>query len=116
MAKRTNRVAWGLVVVLAMVLLGGGVTMLYRGVSFPGGYVQVSPGRPGTTVGQDGGSWIVTRHYSLRYAVLVVSRTYSQQELPPDVAKLMSLNPPSRPPRTATPAGPAASTRSGTGR
>src|SRR5690348_11639142 len=109
-AKRANRVAWGVVAVLAMVLLGGVGTMLYRGVSFPGGYVGVvASGGIGAIVRRDVDSWIVTRYYSRSSAVLIVSRTYSQQDLPPDIAKVIGSRPPSRPPRTATPVAPPAS-------
>lgn len=121
MAKRTNRVAWGVAAVLALLLMIGVGTLLYYGMSFPGVSVRLAP--PGSlpirftlAFYRERGLWEVSRPYDLRFCLVIVSRRYFQPELPPEVARQFGLKPDGRRLRTAPPAAPPASTRSGTGR
>jgi hypothetical protein len=115
MAKRTNRVAWGWVAVLALLLLIGVGALLYGGASSG---VSVRVAAPGSlpiatqfAFYQDQGFCEVMRVYDLRFGLLLVSRRYFQPELPPEVAGQLGLKPDGRPLRTTLPAGPKASTK-----
>jgi hypothetical protein len=106
--KRANRVAWGLAVVLALLLMIGVGTLLYGGISFLGVSVRVAaPGSlPVATqfaFYRDQGYCEVMRVYDLRFCLVLVSRRYSQPELPPEVARQLGIKPDGRPLRTAHP-------------
>jgi hypothetical protein len=125
MAKRTNRAAWGLAAVLALLLMIGVGTMLYYRVSLPGVHVRVAApgslpvGRLTIAFFREQGFWEVSRPYDLRFCLVIVSRRYFQLEPPPElprqIARRLGVKQLSRRPRTAPPAGPTASTRRGTG-
>jgi hypothetical protein len=113
MAKRTNRVAWGLAAVLALLLMIGVGTLLYSGISSG---VSVRVAAPGSlpvathfALYRDQGFCEVIRVYDLRFCLVLVSRRYFQPELPPEVARQLGLKPDGQPLRTAPPAGPMAS-------
>jgi hypothetical protein len=92
MAKRTNRLAWGLVGVLAAVLLGGIGLLFTHGVSLGNvtveAHVRLPVVRPfgpgGSEEGPFGGEgcWTIPRTYNFRLFEVEVSRTYYQQYPP----------------------------------
>jgi hypothetical protein len=86
MVKRTNRMAWGLVVVLAVVLLVG------VGLPFALGYIEVQVFPPSPLPSEmmhSGGEgvWRVAQPYDLGICVVWITRTYHQREPPPEVVE-----------------------------
>jgi hypothetical protein len=114
----TNRVAWGLAAVLALLLVIGAGTMLYCGVSFPGVFVRVyAPGSlpVGTNITfyRHLGFWEVSRSYDLRVCLVIVYRTY---KIPPEGSKAARSQAIPPPTTNVLPSGHPASLRRGTGR
>jgi hypothetical protein len=96
MAKRTNRVAWGLVGVLTvLVLIGIGILLRYD-VFSARVFVRVAPAvitRYDAMIRKRTQFWEVTRFYHLRFGTLIFSQRYSLSDLPRATAAEFGITP-----------------------